>query len=160
MISDKYNTMEIIRETYGDDDMGFIRVQNFTKGTINHKHHFVLFSVDSAGMIYITWLNHTEVICQEEYCPSDEVQHLVDFIVDQSNPQTAKAKDQFVNYFKGTDYIVSEDVTKQFSFSFQLKHIKSLKINACRKMESTPKSDPVDAASTAGTSVILLIIGT
>ncbi|CAG5099210.1 Oidioi.mRNA.OKI2018_I69.XSR.g16346.t2.cds [Oikopleura dioica] len=132
MISDKYSTMEIIRETYGDDDMGFIRVQNFTK--------------DSAGMIYITWLNHTEVICQEEYCPSDEVQHLVDFIVDQSNPQTAKAKDQFVNYFKGTDYI--------------LKHIKSLKINACRKMESTPKSDPVDAASTAGTSVILLIIGT
>ena len=35
MISDKFNTMEIIRETYGDDDMGFIRVQNFTKGTIN-----------------------------------------------------------------------------------------------------------------------------
>jgi hypothetical protein len=31
MITDKFNVMEIIRDTYNDEDMEFIRVKNFTK---------------------------------------------------------------------------------------------------------------------------------
>ena len=31
MIADKFNIMDIIRDTYDDEDMEFIRVRNFTK---------------------------------------------------------------------------------------------------------------------------------
>jgi len=31
MLTDKFNVMEIIRDTYNDEDMEFIRVKNFTK---------------------------------------------------------------------------------------------------------------------------------
>lgn len=31
MITDKFNVMEIIRDTYNDEDMEFIRIKNFTK---------------------------------------------------------------------------------------------------------------------------------
>ncbi|CBY36223.1 unnamed protein product [Oikopleura dioica] len=137
MLTDKFNVMEIIRDTYNDEDMEFIRVKNFTK-------------IDD-GTIFIEWMNHTEVICQTESCPTDEIQELINYIVDQSNPQKATAKQQFINFFKGTDYT--------------LKRIASLQVNVCGDGNQipppkTPQTGEVEGPASAGTSVILLIIGT
>jgi len=136
MITDKFNVMEIIRDTYKDENMEYIRVKNFTKF--------------EDGNIFIEWMNHTEVICQTETCPTDEIQRLIEYIVDQSNPQQAMPQLQFINYFKGTDY--------------SLKRIASLQVNVCGDgnkgpTAKTPESGEIETAS-AGTSVILLIVGT
>lgn len=50
-------------------------------------------------------MNHTDVICQTESCPKEEINELIEYIVDQSDKQPAP-KQQFVNFFKGTDYHV------------------------------------------------------
>jgi len=132
MITDKFNVMEIIRDTYNDEDMEFIRVKNFTK--------------IEDGSIFIEWMNHTDVICQSKSCPKEEITKLIEYIVDHPDKQPAP-KQQFVNYFKGTDY--------------HLKRIASLQINVCADIPSpakTPKAS--EGPESAGTSVILLIIGT
>ena len=38
MITDKFNVMQIIRETYNDEDMDFVRVKNFTKRKFRAAH--------------------------------------------------------------------------------------------------------------------------
>lgn len=132
MIADKFNIMDIIRDTYDDEDMEFIRVRNFTKL--------------EDGSIFIEWMNHTDVICQTESCPKEEITELIEYIVDQSGNK-AVPKQRFVNYFKGTDY--------------HLKRIASLQINVCGDKKSEPKTPKAsEDPESAGTSVILLIIGT